>query len=268
MNVISPLQKTLDGESLSRSYEEVYQIFSEIVDLEELVRESVLRALADGRDEVLLLDACCGSGATIEETARRVPYKVKDLRNGNVRLNCVGVDTHPLPGQIPEPVFRINPNNGVRNFGVDAPSFPRLVADIREDDALTLNTIQDASVDISICVAGLQYVGDPLRAIEVMRRKLRPYGVALWFTHLHRLLRSPSFETVMENSPGANDVLNFVYSRRFRASGVGLIQLINDPAADFSGFPYDFVGSVQAVPFVSSNDPLYFYRAGVYREKP
>lgn len=180
--------------------------------------------------EVTILDVGCGTGKAIEECARMMPRIVEDILFTDVKVRAIGVDLNPMPEMIDDEVFC-----GKRS---------ELVADIHEDDVLSLSTIEDSSVDILYSIHCLEYVEDSLRAIESGWRVLKPGGVMVWQV-TYSTICDPDFKEILLATPGGVDVFDLRVGFEMGSDGFdpNLIVARKWDGAEFEGFPFECVGN-------------------------
>ncbi len=235
------LQAVLREGALCRSFDQVRDIFlEEGVDLWYEAINVVSNPNNDG--DFVLLDVGCGSGASIEELLRSLIQRFPSKR---ARLKAIGVDKNPLPEMIPRDVFNINPNdpltvmaliNGLLGLGkkpLPAPSEP--MVDLRRGDVCALDLPND-SVDLGYSVATLIYVTDCLQALSEGYRVLKPGGRFCWDVSAKYISDSPSFEEILNATPGARHV--FRYVRSSVDPDAGCVICTKVPGVDFRGFNY------------------------------
>jgi SAM-dependent methyltransferase len=204
---LSPLQEALPERMLTRGYKDVAKYLDPVFESylhshgfhAEVLRR--MHASSEWPPEVTVLDVGCGSGAAIEELARVLPLEMEDYR-ASVRIKAIGIDSNPLPHMIPRTILRINPRTGVQMRNARN----RLLADIHPDDAETLATIPDQSVDILLSSNCLEYLRDPLRSISSGWRVLKEGGVMAWWSPGFLRTVKPSLTAIVEKTPHGTEL--------------------------------------------------------------
>jgi len=166
---LTDLQGMLPLGYLGREMELVDYMMLDILDINKRVR-----ALAENQDEIVILDAGCGAGTSIEERVRTQQAVLRREVRSGIKLVGIGVDINPVPHLIPRNILSINPESGMQD---EQGAMHSLVASIRQDDITELGTVPSNSVDIIYSIATLAYVADVLKALEESWRVLKPGGI-------------------------------------------------------------------------------------------
>lgn len=248
MNQLTPLQAALEPRMLQRGYSDtlarLYPAFERYGDVHGFEAELLRRAFQSGEwdPEITVLEVGCGVGNAIEEVVRVMPPYLWETFKVRLRIKGIGVDINPLPHLISKNILQISPRTG---YKTKKPS--RVRTDFRKDDAMTLATIPDESVDVLFASNCLAYLPDPLRAVETGWRVLKPDGIMVWWTGLETL-EKPTLREVLRNTPGASDLFKVMQCSH---------DLLHDDSADdtligrkkgdtpFRGFPYKLRDSYQ-----------------------
>ncbi len=249
MERLTELQAALEPRMLRRGYSEtlglLYQAFDPYGDVLGFEAELLRRAEQSGEldPELTVLEVGCGVGNAIESVVRSLPPYLGEEFRIRLRIKGIGVDLNPLPSQLSKEILSISPRTGET---LKRPN-NKLKSDIHQDDAMTLATIPDNSVDVLFASNVLAYLPDPLRAIETGWRVLKPNGFMVWWTGLESV-ENPSFQQVLRTTPGAVDV--------FRTKQCTTSLFYDDwtqdtltgrkkPGSEFRGFPYKLRESYQ-----------------------
>lgn len=143
---------------------------------------------------------------------------------------------------------------------------PELISDFAPMADLRIGSVcempvNDNSVDIGYSLATLIYVTDSLRALEEGYRVLKPGGKFFWDIDKKDVSYFPDFDTVLDVTPGARQVFEFVPSSQKNA---GCIICVKDPDVEFNGFNYEVVRELT----LSGGNVIWiksFFRNAVYR---
>lgn len=191
---LTDLQGMLPPGYLGREMELVDYMMLGVLDINKRVRQ-----LVETQDEVVVLDAGCGAGTTIEERVRTQQAVLRREVRAGIKLVGIGVDINPVPHLIPRNILAINPESGTQDTQDEV--YP-LVASIRQDDVTKLETVPSNSVDIVYSIATLAYVADVLRALEASWRVLKPGGI-LCHQGSQTLMTRPDLHEILAWTRGA-----------------------------------------------------------------
>lgn len=243
---LSPLQEALPERMLTRGYNDVAKYLNPVFESylhsygfhAEVLRR--MHASSEWPPEVTVLDVGCGAGAAIEELARVLPLEMEDFRT-RVRVKAIGIDSNPLPHLIPKMILKIDPKTGV----LSGKARNRLLADIHPDDAETLATIPDRSVDILLSSNCLEYLRDPLRSISSGWRVLKEGGVMAWWSPGFLRTVKPNLSAILENTSYGTELfeIHSLPSADRDEFEPDVLVGRKKPGMYFSQFPYRLKGS-------------------------
>lgn len=183
---------------------------------------------------ISILDIGCGTGVTLEQLAHNV------YPNLGKSFSFIGIDTN-ADLMKDNSLKRIHVVNNQTAFN------PWSLTDFHVDDATTLSTIPDNSIDIAYSSNTLMFVENKLAALEAGYRVLRkprankPGGVAVW--HVAEPFSKPSLQQILEVTPGANKVFTYSsYCKPVEGISYGYLVCRKSMNNEFKGFPYEFKG--------------------------
>ena len=239
----TPLQSDLPDEWLSRDFIQICLDVSFNTGLF-LQQEIACRLKSAVMHEITILDIGHGSGAAIEGAARILPSMVMDLNGAEGKIHCIGVDINSLPELIPAHVFQ----TGDVSHSLPEERRTTLLADLRIDDAQTLSTVPDHSVDVAYSYMALPYVPDVLSVLHSTYRVLKSGGLAVLQCNAHALT-SPSLKRILRNTPGGES-FQYISNQPWSApwgKSTGYIVCLKTESDTFHSFPYRFLSSKPAV---------------------
>ncbi len=242
METLTDLQRDIPTNMLGRNLAKVQHTLGGCFEEEDLMGVIAKRSDQDN-EEIVVLDAACGTGIAIEEIARRAPALIEDWRCVRRRIRAIGIDLNPLPGGIPEEILIIDPRNINQKLLVPTPP----LTEFRNDDVRTLSTVPSDSVDVLYSVGGLHYVDDCLQALESGFRTLKEGGM-MALEVPRKFVSEPAIADIIKQARGASDVFTIHRNPSERNEywwGYDVIVGEKKPGNDFGGFPWRMVSSRQ-----------------------
>jgi SAM-dependent methyltransferase len=253
------------------------QLFAEGgLDLKGEIFQAMQAAKPD--EPFVILDGGCGSGTAIEEIVRTLP--VEAARMGlHQKIEGVGVDENPIPHGMNPMVRWINPERTdgwslMSNpwMGLQSPEdmqgLMALRATLKRADVCKM-PLEDESINFGYYYATLIYVPDALKAIEEGYRVLKPGGVMIFNVEDRWISKTPRFDEILEQSPGASEAIQYQPSPTVPNDGFVVIRKPHN--GTFEGFPYYLVDTVAPVDTAADRGEAPqerhdFNRAGIYKK--
>lgn len=221
MSELTPLQLSLEPGQMNRDFPAICEWFNRGgLNLQGEILERLM-AHPSGDEPFRMADFGCGTGDGIESAARLIGQSAKGL--GVTRpIEAIGIDENPT-GEISDKVLSWGE-------GFSKTPVAKLIS-AKVDDS----TLEDNSVDVLFSKDTLIYVADTLKAFNEGYRVLKPGGVAVWDVPESNISAGPNFKQIIEMTPGAGDVFQYVPVDDVR----GFVVCRKSENDSFKGFPFE-----------------------------
>ena len=193
------------------------------------------------------------------------------LKNLGKKIQGIGIDLNPLPEMIPARILTI-PEQYPSGLSILDRMFspcptnqplPKPISYFARADASAL-PIADNRIDFGYSVSTLVYVADTLKTLEECYKALKQGGIFLLEICSKEISAYPSFEEILEKTPGASKAFTYVPSKTEPNTGFLICRKSKDDG--FKGFPYVTVMELRPEG-AKPGTREYFHRNAFYRSK-